>query len=296
MNLSLCGIPYWNSDIGGFFAGSWSGGYENPGFRQLYGRWLQFAAFTGMMRSHGTNTPREIFRFGAPGDPDFDLQEKYIRLRYRLLPYTYSAAAAVTREDASLMRALFMDYPEDRRTWDEDTEFLYGKSFLVAPVHTADDTRSVYLPEGEWLDFWDGSRLKGGVSFTRTFSRDLLPLYVKAGTVLPMGPEVQYASEKPWDDLQIRIYTGSDGSFILYEDEGDGYGYEKGACSTIRFDWNDADGILTIGPRQGTFPGMVTGRTFRVVVVRSGVATGLDNTSCDREVRYTGEKLTVDLN
>ena len=111
-----------------------------------------------------------------------------------------------------------------------------------------------------------------------------------------MGPEVQYASEKPWDDLQIRIYTGSDGSFILYEDEGDGYGYEKGACSTIRFDWNDADGILTIGPRQGTFPGMVTGRTFRVVVVRSGVATGLDNTSCDREVRYTGEKLTVDLN
>ena len=296
LNLSLCGIPYWNSDIGGFFAGSWSGGYENPGFRQLYGRWLQFAAFTGMMRSHGTNTPREIFRFGAPGDPDFDLQEKYIRLRYRLLPYTYSAAAAVTREDASLMRALFMDYPKDKRTWDEDTEFLYGNSLLVAPVSTEDDTRSVYLPEGEWLDFWDGSRLKGGVSFTRTFARDHLPLYVKAGAVLPMGPEVQYASEKPWDDLQIRIYTGADGSFTLYEDEGDGYGYEKGAFSTIRFDWNDADGILTIGPRLGSWPGMAAERTFRVVVVRKGVATGLDNASCDREVRYTGEKLTVDLN
>ena len=296
LNLSLCGIPFWNADIGGFFAGSWPGGNQNPGFRQLYGRWMQFAAFTGMMRSHGTNTAREIFQFGGPGDPDFDLQEKYIRLRYRLLPYTYSAVAAVTREDASLMRALFMDWPEDRNTWDEDTEFLYGRSILVAPVSSEDDTRSVYLPEGNWIGFWDGSRLNGGVSFNRTFARDELPLYVKAGTVLPMGPEVQYASEKPWDDLQVRIYPGADGSFTLYEDEGDGYGYEKGACSTIAFGWDDAKGILTIGPRQGSYPGMCAERTFRVVIVRGGAGTGLDNTSCDREVRYTGAALTVDMN
>ena len=296
LNLSLCGIPFWNADIGGFFAGSWPGGNQNPGFRQLYGRWMQFATFTGMMRSHGTNTAREIFQFGGPGDPDFDLQEKYIRLRYRLLPYTYSAVAAVTREDASLMRALFLDYPEDQRTWDEDTEFLYGKSILVAPVSTEDDTRSVYLPEGRWMGFWDGARLNGGVSFNRTFARDELPLYVKAGAILPMGPEVQYAAEKPWDDLQVRIYTGADGSFTLYEDEGDGYGYEKGACSTIAFDWDDAEGILTIGPRQGSYPGMIAERTFRVVVVRPGVGTGLDNVSCDREVRYAGDAVTVDMN
>ena len=296
LNLSLCGIPFWNADIGGFFAGAWPGGNQNPGFRQLYGRWMQFAAFTGMMRSHGTNTPREIFQFGGPGDPDFDLQEKYIRLRYRLLPYTYSAVAAVTREDASLMRALFLDYPEDRRTWDEDTEFLYGKSILVAPVSTEDDTRSVYLPEGEWIGFWDGVRLNGGVTFNRTFARDELPLYVKAGAVVPMGPEVQYAAEKPWDDLQIRVYTGADGSFSLYEDEGDGYGYEKGACSSIAFDWDDAAGVLTIGPRQGAYPGMSAERSFRIVIVRPGAGTGLDNTACDREVRYTGAALTVDMN
>ena len=296
LNLSLCGIPFWNADIGGFFARSWPGGNQNPGFRQLYGRWMQFAAFTGMMRSHGTNTAREIFQFGGPGDPDFDLQEKYIRLRYRLLPYTYSAVAAVTREDASLMRALFLDYPGDKRTWDEDTEFLYGKSILVAPVSTEDDTRSVYLPEGRWMGFWDGARLNGGVSFTRTFARDELPLYVKAGTILPIGPEVQYAAEKPWDDLQIRVYTGADGFFTLYEDEGDGYGYENGACSTITFDWDDTDGILTIGPRQGSYPGMIAGRTFRIVLVRPGFGTGLDNSSSDREVKYSGEKVSVDMN
>ena len=119
---------------------------------------------------------------------------------------------------------------------------------------------------------------------------------MKAGTILPMGPEVQYAAEKPWDDLQIRVYTGADGSFTLYEDEGDGYGYEKGACSTIDFDWNDADGVLTIGPRRGSYPGMIDGRTFRIVLVRPGTGTGLDNASCDREVRYAGEKVTVDMN
>ena len=297
LNLSLCGIPYWNSDIGGFFsAESYPGGVQNPGFRQLYDRWFQFAAFTGMMRSHGTHTAREIFQFGGPGDPDFDLQAKYIRLRYRLLPYTYSAAAAVTREGGSLMRALFLDYPRDKRTWDEDTEFLYGKSILVAPVSTEDDTRSVYLPEGEWIGFWDGMRLNGGVRFNRTFARDELPLYVKAGAVLPMGPEVQYAAEKPWDDLQIRIYPGADGSFTLYEDEGDGYGYEKGACSTIAFDWDDAAGVLTVGPRRGSYPGMCTERTFRIVIVRPDAGTGLDNVSCDREVRYDGTEQHIDLN
>jgi len=297
LNLSLCGIPYWNADIGGFYCyESYPDGVKDPGFRQLYDRWFQFAAFTGMMRSHGTNTPREIFQFGGPGDPDFDLQEKYIRLRYRLLPYTYSTAAAVTREGASLMRALFQDYPADRDTWDEDTEFLYGRSILVAPVCTEDDTRSVYLPEGEWTGFWDGARINGGVRFIRTFARDELPLYVKTGSIIPVGPEVQYASEKPWDDLQIRIYAGADGSFTLYEDEGDGYAYEKGAFSTIPFHWDDAAGVLTVGARKGSFPGMCAERNFRVVIVRSGAGTGLDNVSADRTVRYTGKQLRVDLN
>ena len=294
LNLSLCGIPYWNADIGGFFcAGSYPGGVQNPGFRQLYDRWLQFAAFTGMMRSHGTNTPREIFQFGGPGDPDFDLQEKYIRLRYHLLPYTYSTAAAVTRDGASLMRALFMDYPGDRRTWDEDTEYLYGPSILVAPVYTPDDTREIYLPEGTWYDFWTADQLRGGVRFSRKAPRDILPLYVKAGSILPIGPDVQYASEKPWDGLQIRIYTGADGHFTLYEDEGDGYAYEKGAFSTIGFHWDDEAGKLTIGPRKGAFPGMLEERDIRVVLVRPGAGVGLDNESSDVLIHYSGHPLTL---
>ena len=294
LNLSLCGIPYHNSDIGGFFcAETYPGGNRNPGFRKLYDRWMQLAVFTGMMRSHGTHTPREIFRFGERGNADFDAQETAVNLRYRLLPYIYGQAWKISAEGASLMRPLVAEYPG---TGGMDDEFLFGDRLLIAPVLQEDDVRTIYLPEGEWVDFWDGMRVTGGLRFNREVPLSQIPVYVKPGTVLPAGPSVQYAAEKPWDSLQIRIYTGADGDYTLYEDEGDGYGYEKGAFSTIDFHWNDADGVLTIGKRKGDFPGLLRSREFRVVLVRPGAGTGLDNVSADRTVNYTGKKTTLDMN
>ena len=297
LNMSLCGIPYHNSDIGGFFsAGNYPEGYKDPRFHQLYGRWMQLAAFTGMMRSHGTHTPREIYRFGEPGDADFDSQETAIRLRYLLLPYLYAQAWKVTTEGASLMRPLFADWPEDTATWRQEEEFLLGRALLVAPVFREDDSQRVYLPEGGWQDFWDGRKINGGVSFDHTVPRDRIPVYVKAGTVLPVGPDVQYAAEEPWDDIQVRIYAGADGDFVLYEDEGDGYAYEKGVCSEIPMHWDDAASVLTIGARKGAWPGMPKERRFSVVIVRPGAGTGLDRDACDVAVVYTGAAVRVDLN
>ena len=291
LNLSLCGIPYHNSDIGGFFcAETYPGGNRNPGFRKLYDRWMQLAVFTGMMRSHGTHTPREIFQFGERGNADFDIQESAIRLRYRLLPYIYSQAWKVTSKGASLMRPLFAEYPGTEGIEDE---FLFGDRLLVAPVLREDDILESYLPEGDWVGFWNGMRFNGGVSFTRSVDPDIVPVFVKCGTVLPIGPDVQYAAEKPWDSLQIRVYTGADGDFTLYEDEGDGYAYEKGAFSTIGFHWDDASGNLTIGSRKGTFPGMLRKREFRVVLVRPDAGAGLDNESCDTIIQYTGNSVTL---
>ena len=297
LNMSLCGIPYHNSDIGGFFsAGHYPAGKDDPGFRTLYDRWMQMAAFTGMMRSHGTNTPREIFQFGRPGDRHFDVQADAIRLRYLLLPYLYAQAWKVTSEGASLMRPLFADWPDDRETWRQEEEFLLGHSLLVAPVFREDGTQRVYLPEGGWQDFWSGDRINGGVSFDQTVPLERVPVYVRAGTVLPVGPDVQYAAETPWDDIQLRIYTGADGDFSLYEDEGDGYAYEKGVHSVIPMHWDDAASVLTLGRREGSFPGMPASRRFRIVVVRPEAGTGLDRTSCDLEVTYDGSEKRVDLN
>jgi alpha-D-xyloside xylohydrolase len=297
LNMSLCGIPYHNSDIGGFFsAGNYPDGYRDPRFHQLYGRWMQLAAFTGMMRSHGTNTPREIYRFGERGEADFDNLDAAIRTRYLLLPYLYAQAWKVTSEGASLMRPLFADWPEDTETWRQEEEFLLGNALLVAPVFREDDTQHVYLPEGGWQDFWDGRKINGGVSFDQTVPRDRIPVFVKAGTILPVGPDVQFVAEKPWDDLQVRIYAGADGDFVLYEDEGDGYAYEKGVCSEIPMHWDDDASVLTIGARKGSWPGMPQERQFRVVIVRPDAGTGLDRSACDVAVSYAGAQVRVDLN
>jgi alpha-D-xyloside xylohydrolase len=296
LNLSLCGVPYWNADIGGFFsAGPYPGGHDDPGFRLLYDRWMQFAVFTGMMRSHGTHTTREIFQFGDRGNPDFDVQEAAIRLRYALLPYIYSTAWKVTSEGASLMRPLFADWPEDKNTWDASEEFLFGESMLVAPVLSENGIVNVYLPKGEWFDFFTGERVDGGQSFEREVPLEQIPVYVKAGTVLPVGPDVQYASEKPWNDLQLRIYPGADGTALLYDDEGDGYGYEKGRSSRVPLKWDDASRTLTIGARKGTYPGMDKEIDFRVVIVREGAGALLDRESCDKAVHYTGKEIKVEL-
>ena len=268
LNFTLMGIPNWNSDIGGFFAWDWrdENGNMNPGFKDLYLRWAQFGAFTPMMRSHGTDLPREIWQFGKPGEPYYDAIADIIKLRYKLLPYIYSTSWDVSSNDGTFMRPLIMDFYTDQNTYDLGSEYMFGREILVAPV-TAPDVKnwSVYLPLGtSWWNFWNNEKYSGGQTYNVPVELNEIPLFVKAGSILPTGPEVQYTGEKKWDNLDLTIYPGQDGSFILYEDEFDNYNYEQGKYSTIEFIWNDKDRSLTISDRKGEYPGMLKSRKFNV--------------------------------
>ncbi len=309
LNFSLCGIPYWNNDLGGFFLWNFKNPLENPDYRELHARWIQFGTFCPMMRSHGEGSPREIYQFGKKGDKIYDSDEKYINLRYQLLPYIYSTSWEVTASQSSMMRALMMDFAADKQTHDINNEYMFGKLILVCPVtepmynkdgkedFTTVKSKEVYLPKGaDWIDFWTGEKHKGGQKISKETPLDIMPLYVKAGSVLPFGPKVQYSSEKKWDNLEIRIYEGANGEFTLYEDENDNYNYEKGAYSTITFTWDDAKKTLTIGDRKGSFPGMLAERNFNIVKVSKSNGLG-DATSVefDKTVRFSGKKITVKL-
>ncbi len=317
LNFSLCAIPYWNSDIGGFFLWEYPDKLEDADYRELYARWIQFGAFCPMMRSHGTDAPREIYQFGKKGDKIYDAIEKSINLRYRLLPYIYATSWQVTTNQSTMMRALVMDFTQDEQAIDINNQYLFGKSLLVCPVtrpmyskisvdgndttHVEDfskvKTEEVYLPEGtEWYDFWTGKRIAGGQKISKKIPIDIIPLYIKAGSILPMGPKVQYATEKKWDDLEIRVYPGADGKFVLYEDEFDNYNYEKGNYTTITFFWNDAKKELTISDRQGSYPGMLSERKFNIVKVSINSGVSLDKVNkFDKEVIYKGKTVTVNL-
>jgi alpha-D-xyloside xylohydrolase len=291
LNFSLCAAPYWNTDIGGFFAGRFNtctpgagasvqeqelasekkpfythGGEKNPEFQELYVRWMQFGAFTPVMRSHGTFVPREIYQFGERGEWPFDIQEQYINLRYSLLPYIYSTAWDVTCNAGTFMRALMMDFPADSNVWDLDDEYLFGRSILVAPVTEFGQTeKKVYLPKGSaWYDFWTFEKFEGGTETVKAAPKDVLPLFVRAGSIIPRGPKVQYSTEKDWSVLDIHLYPGANGEFVLYEDEFDNYNYESGCYSEIRMLWNEQEQTLTICDRKGTFRGMLTCRRFNL--------------------------------
>jgi alpha-D-xyloside xylohydrolase len=317
LNFSLTGIPYWNADIGGFFLSRFKRKLEDPEYRELYVRWLEFGAFTPMMRSHGEGAPREIYQFGQKGSKYYDAIEKYINLRYRLLPYIYSTSWDVTASQSSMMRGLVMDFPNDKNGLDINDEYMFGKSLLVSPVTNAmyvkpdgsekekiqvEDfstikSKETYLPAGaDWYDFWTAEKFSGGNKVSSQTPLDIIPLYVKAGAVVPVGPSVQYAEEKKWDNLEIRIYPGANGKFVLYEDEHDNYNYEKGIYSTITFTWDDAKKTLTISDRNGSFPGMLNERSFNIVVVGKNKGVGENVTSqADKLITYTGKKVVVKL-
>jgi alpha-D-xyloside xylohydrolase len=457
MNFSLAGNPYWNTDIGGFFPVDATGGYpagvKDSAYRELYVRWLQFGTFCPIMRSHGTGTPREIWQFGEPGTWAYDAILKFDRLRYRLLPYIYSNAWAVSSRGSTIMRSFAMDFPGDPNALGVGDQYMFGHALLVAPVtkeifysrempaeainaanladsagtpggltaayylgknfdtlaarvtdtsvnfdwsnsnspagrrfdfsarwrgflvpqkagiheisvtsddgvrlrmndslvidnwteHSAtvdkyqawldagkmyridleyyqakgealvrlgwrapsdfrerktrriNDTVSVYLPLGaSWYDFWTGEKHEGGQAVNREAPIDIMPLYVRSGSVLPMGPEKQYSSENPDDTLEVRVYPGASATFTLYEDGGDGYDYEKGAYSTIDLRWNDARRTMEIGERKGSFPGMLRHRVFYITIAAKGKGTGVEtNLKPDRAVEYDGSKITI---
>jgi alpha-D-xyloside xylohydrolase len=309
LNFSLSDIPYWNSDIGGFFLSRFRKKLDDAGYRELYARWIQFGTFCPMMRSHGADAPREIWQFGKKGDKVYDAIEKYINLRYRLLPYIYSTSWDVTSNQSSMMRALMMDFPKDKQALDINDQYMFGKSILVCPVTTPmyskdtnEDfgpvkTQELYLPKGaDWFDFWTGNKQTGGQTIQKETALDIMPLYIKAGSILPIGPKVQFALEKKWDNLEIRVYEGANGQYTLYEDENDNYNYEKGVYSTITFSWDDAKKALTINDRKGTFPGMLSERKFNIVKVSAGNGTGMDEVvKYNQVVAYKGMKVVVKL-
>ncbi len=327
LNFTMTGNPNSNCDLGGFFCNAYNNNgpnsaVKNPLFRELYVRWMQLGVFLPMMRSHGADIKREIYYFGEKGDNVYDAIEDAIRLRYAMLPYIYSTSWNVTKNNGSFMMPLSAFYPEDKKTWNCKDEYMFGENILVAPIMKANYTpeliaktdentgwdrkesfnvsassdpdfmapytTSVYLPKGKWWDFETNRLYKGCMNIEKEATIKTLPVFIKAGAILPIGPDVQYATEKPWDNLTINVYPGADGKFTLYEDEFDNYNYEKGKYSTIDFIWNDKTGTLTIDDRKGDFPGMLKNRRFNVVRISEKGATPV-------AVDYDGNKKSVKI-
>jgi len=221
---------------------------------------------------------------------------KYIRLRYRLLPYIYSVAWKVTSEGYTMMRPLVMDFREDPRALKIDDQYMFGPALMVSPVTLPKiPSRRVYLPKtaGGWYDFWTGKRIDGGQTIDSPTPLDIMPIHVRAGSIIPMGSVIQYAKEKPMDPLEIRVYQGADGSFIIYEDDGETYGYERKQYSLIRIEWRDEEKSLTIDKRSGKYPGILKERTFHIVLVKDGHGVGLEEAKPDQIVHYKGKRLSI---
>lgn len=448
INFCMSGLPYWTNDIGGFVTWfNYPEGVKDDAYKELYVRWFQFGAFNPLFRSHGTNTPREVWNFGSKGDWAYDALVKADNLRYRLMPYIYSLAWKVTHDGYTIMRGLPMDFAGDRKTYSMGNQFMFGPSIMVCPItksmyhmteyegvditpdhfyspdrkehgaqlevyrgtdfnrlilsrrfeasgigwagclpesldtsysvkiegkirseakgkyrfyvmtnagvklwingkllidkwenkdearfeaetyldagrkyefrlfhkqfrpNTAEvkinwvtpkkemDSRRVdiYLPKHKlWYDFWTGKTLAGGKKISPDAPIDMIPVFVPAGSIIPIGPEIQYASEAPADPIELRIYRGGDGSFELYEDENENYDYENDIYSTIRFTWNDKEKILSIGERKGDFPGLLKERTFNIVLVSRDHGTGIESTkTADRVVMYDGRGIEI---
>ena len=335
LSFTLTGNPNFNTDIGGFFCGSYNtkgsgSAPKNPQFQELYVRWMQYGLFCPVFRSHGADAPREIWQFGEPGTPVYQSIKNLIDFRYRIIPYLYSTASQVTNNNFSYMRPLFSDFAADKKVWDMTDEFMFGRSILACPIVEAQYTQekivkedamtgwdkknlkieelengsnkqlqsfnpstfeslksaTKYLPKGaNWYDFWTGKLYKGGQNVVLTTRFDQVPMFVRAGSIVPLGPVMQYVGEKPWDNLEIRIYPGADAEFSLYEDEGDGYNYEQGYYSNIIFTWTDRTRTLHISARQGGYKGMILERKFTLMLP--------DGTT--KTIDYNGNQVTVKL-
>jgi alpha-D-xyloside xylohydrolase len=290
LNFELSGMPYWTTDIGGFIIGN----PDDPAYRELFVRWFEYGTFCPIFRLHGTRTTNqnELWSYGAEAQA---ILTSYDRLRYRLMPYIYSLAWRTTSEAYTPMRALAMDFRTDTRALNIGDQFLFGPALLVNPVTEPGATsRRMYLPKAKWYDFWTGRTANGGEMIETTAPLGRIPLFVRGGSIVPLGPDVEYATEKPADPIELRVYPGANASFTLYEDENDTYNYEKGSRATIRLDWDDTARKLMIGERQGKFPGMLETRTFHVVLVSDNHGVGIEPAKeADQTVEYLGRAVTV---
>jgi len=305
INACASGIPYWTSDIGGYHFHWTAPDWSQPDKQELFTRWFQFGVFCPIFRIHGKGE-RALFSKNWSDATKKTLLD-YDQLRYRLLPYIYSLAGRVTKENYTMMRALAFDFPKDTAVYHIPDQYMFGPALLVNPVTeqlysganaaSGKSTRNVYLPgNSSWYDFWTGQLYKGGQTIAAAAPINIIPLYVKAGAIVPMGRVMEYATAKPADSIELRIYTGADGQFELYEDENDNYNYEKGRYAVFSFKWNDKTRQLTISDRKGSFTGMLQRRVFNIVLVNGTQGAGIAPTAkANSSIVYSGKALSVSM-
>ena len=294
LNYSMAGLPMWGMDIGGF---SVMNKFHNPAnadeWQELQTRWHQFGTFVPLFRTHGQYPRRELWNIAPEGSQAYESILSYMKLRYNLMPYLYSLAGAVHFEDYTMMRGLPMDFPGDPKVRDLSDQWMFGPALMPCPVYEYKArSREVYFPEGGWYDFYTGAYIAGGQTLTADAPYERIPLYVRAGSIIPFGPDMQWSDEKPADNIRLYVYAGRDADFTLYEDDGVTYGYEKGAYATIPIHWDDASRTLTLGERKGSFPGMLETRTFTVVVVDPAHPAGFVPDASGTEMTYEGTEIT----
>lgn len=309
LNFAVSGIPYWTMDIGGFCVEdryvSGQQQYDKDGkenkdykeWRELNARWFQFGAFAPLYRAHGQFPFREPWNIAPEGHPAYKSIVYYTNLRYRLMPYIYTMAGMTYFNDYTIMRPLFMDFPTDKKVENISDQFMFGPAFMVCPVYSYEArNRNVYFPaDSNWYDFYTGNYITGGKQVNVDAPYERIPLYIREGSIIPVGPEIQYTGEKPADKIVLYVYRGKDGSFTLYEDEDNNYNYESGKYSNIAFTYNDANGTLTIDERKGQFEGMLKSRTFEIVTVSKDKPKAFNYDAKGQSVTYDGRKQTITL-
>jgi alpha-D-xyloside xylohydrolase len=302
LNFSISGNPYWTMDDGGFcvekrYEKAKEGSEDLNEWRELNVRWNQFGAFVPLFRSHGQPPHREPWNIAPKNNPAYEALVYYIQLRYRLMPYIYSLAGKCYQEDYTIMRPLIMDFGSDTKVQNISDQFMFGSQIMACPVYLYKErSREVYFPgESNWYNLYDGSFEKGSIRKTVSAPLERMPVYVRAGSILPVGQLVQNTSQ-PQNDLTVYVYAGKDGIFSLYEDENTNYDYEKGAFSTITFTWNDQANTLSVSDRQGTFEGMAKERNFTFILVKPDRPSGIDfSPSKGKSIRYNGQKISIEL-
>ncbi len=298
LNYTITGMPYWTSNIGGFFRPGlpqFSPGesqYTDVKYHELLTRWFQWGTLNPIFRVHGYQSETEPWKYGKEVEANM---LKMLNLRYRLISYIYSEAWMVTKNGSTMMRPLVMDFQDDYTALNHKYEYMFGKAFLVAPVTKPGvSVWDVYLPEkSSWFDFWSGKRFEGGQTIHTPAPLSKIPLFVKAGSIIPMGKFIQYTNQKSSDTLEIRVYSGADGTFSLYEDQGDNYNYEKGEYSTIQFNWDEKQQVLIIGDVQGQFSGMLQKRVFNIIWINEQSGNGINVCKIDKQVKYEGKKVVI---
>jgi len=302
LNFSMSGLPYWTMDIGGFAVEK---RYEKPNaqdleeWREQCTRWYQFGAFTPIFRVHGQFPYREIYNIAPESHPAYQSMLYYDKMRYKLMPYIYSLNGMVYKKDYTMMRGLMMDYSADAAVNNINDQYMFGPSLLINPVtEYKASSRRLYLPKGNnWYNFYTGKYVQGGQRITASAPYEQMPIFVREGSIIPTGPEIQHTAEKTASPLTIYVYGGKDASFILYEDEGTNYNYEKGAFAEIPLTYNEQTKTLIVGDRRGVFPGMLQNREFNIVFInpKSKTPLLLNELKFDKTIHYEGKKISIKL-